>query len=346
MCIFVSWVSSKESKRVIHQTLEEALSLIRNGDQKERISAMRELVNEHVDKYNEIKGTLPAHIFSGTFSGGHSLNNLLEYNRLLNIDIDKLVDNKMAIVAAQLRNDPYVFSYWKSPSGKGYKGLVKLDYGDVMLKDPAYWHKEAFHQLYKYFQDQYDIVLDVKCSDVPRLCFISYDPNLVLKPDAKAFPVQPIEEVKTAKKESMKHRKSYPVYTGVNYRRNEPGRNAAINRKIVARIIRYLEKNKLSITSSYYEWFSVAMAIVTTFNYDVGEKYFLRLCRLDGDKHDESASVSMLRYCYEHSNFEITLGTLLYFAQRKGYKFSYKAVPKRDTDLDEKSSEKARVRVR
>lgn len=82
------------------------------------------------------------------------------------------------------------------------------------------------------------------------------------------------------------------------------------------------------------DWFCVAMAIVTAFNYDVGEKYYLRLCRLDGPKHDEKASQLMLQYCYEHSNFDITLGTLVYLAQRKGYKFSYKAVPKRDTGLD------------
>ena len=133
-----------------------------------------------------------------------------------------------------------------------------------------------------------------------------------------------------------KHRKSFAEYKGNGtYRRVKPGRNQQKDRDTVSSIVKYLEKRKTSITPNYNDWFCVAMAIVTAFNYDVGEKYYMRLCRLDGPKHDEKASLSMLQYCYEHSNFEITLGTLVYFAQRKGYKFSYKAVPKRDTGSDE-----------
>lgn len=38
-----------------------------------------------------------------------------------------------------------------SPSGKGYKGLVLLDYGDIEYKDIVYWHRVAFNQLFAYF---------------------------------------------------------------------------------------------------------------------------------------------------------------------------------------------------
>ena len=177
--------------------------------------------------------------------------------------------------------------------------------------------------------------MDIKCKDVPRLCFVSYDPDLTVKDEVRAFKVEPIEEVVKAKKVAEKHRKAFANYKGKGtYRHIMPGRNQQKDRDTVSSIVKYLEKRNISITPNYNDWFCVAMAIVTAFNYDVGEKYFLRLCRLDGPKHDEGASYAMLQYCYEHSNFEITLGTLIYLAQRKGYIFSYKAVPKRDTGLD------------
>lgn len=317
----ISFVESTKSKVVIVQSLSEALESIRTGMMKDKVRLMRDVVDTEHSKYDAIKGTLPAHIFSGIFKGGHGLVNLMGYNRVMTLDIDKLTAEAMLKVRKDLLEDPFVYAFWLSPSGKGFKGIVRLDFGDVILNDPDYWHKIAFRQLSKYFQELYGIELDKHCSDIPRLCFVSFDPDLVVKEEAKAYPVRAIDEVFVAKKVA-KDARGFQNYAGTNYRRNEPGRNTVKSRKIVGSIIKYLEKKRLSITGSYDEWFSVAMAIVTAFNYDVGERYYLRLCRLDGIKHDEAASISMLRYCYEHSNFDITLGTLIYFAQRKGYKLT------------------------
>ena len=332
----VSWISCTTSKQVAHFPLKKALASIKSGTQKENILRMRAVVDANHAEYDRIKGTLPANIFSGKFEGGHGAVNNTEYNRLLTLDIDKLDSEQMEKVKQELAGDEYVFSFWLSPSGKGYKGLVLLDYGDIELVDKVYWHREAFNQLNKYFKDKYEIELDIKCKDVPRLCFVSYDPDLVVKDEVTPFNVEPIEEVVKAQKVAEKHRKAFVGYKGNGtYKRIKPGRNLQRDRDTVSSIVKYLEKRKISITPNYNDWFCVAMAIVTAFNYDVGEKYYLRLCRLDGPKHDEKASQTMLQYCYEHSNFDITLGTLVYLAQRKGYKFSYKAVPKRDTGLDE-----------
>lgn len=331
----VSWIAGTTSKVVEHPLLGRALADIRDGKQKEKVLRMREVVEVNHDRYDAIKGTLPANIFSGRFVGGHGAVNNVEYNRLLTLDIDKLNAEQLVMVRQNLEEDEHVFAFWLSPSGKGYKGLVPLDYGDADIEDKVYWHREAFKQLEKYFMENYEIELDIHCKDVPRLCFVSYDPNIMVKNEVSPFRVELIEEVVKAKKESERHRKAFSNYHGTNYRRNEPGRNKQWDRDTVASIVKYLEKRKISITHSYCDWFSVAMAIVSTFNYDLGEKYYLKLCRLDGPRHNEEESISMLRYCYEHSNFEITLGTLIYLAQRRGYKSSIKAVPKRDTDSDE-----------
>lgn len=331
----VSWMAGTTSKVVEHPLLGRALADIRDGKQKEKVLRMREVVDTNHDRYDAIKSTLPANIFSGTFVGGHGAVNNVEYNRLLTLDIDKLNAEQLVKVRQNLEEDEHVFAFWLSPSGKGYKGLVLLDYGDADIEDKVYWHREAFKQLEKYFREKYGFELDIKCKDLPRLCYVSYDPGIRVKDGAEAFEVGPVEEAVKARKESEKHRKAFINYQGANYKRNVPGRNMQWDRDIVASIVKYLEKRKISITHSYCDWFSVAMAIVSTFNYDLGEKYYLRLCRLDGARHNEEESISMLRYCYEHSNFEITLGTLIYLAQRKGYKSSIKAVPKRDTDSDE-----------
>ncbi len=336
LALRVSWISSTTSKQVVHQTLRNALLTIRNGGQKDKILQMRSFVDSNHDIYNKIKGTLPANIFSGMFAGGHAATDITEYNRLLTLDIDQLDSEKLEQVKQNLTDDEFVFAFWLSPSGKGYKGLVLLDYGDIECEDVVYWHRVAFNQLFRYFQDKYGFDLDIKCKDVPRLCFVSYDPYLTVKNEVTAFNVEPIEEVVKANKVAEKHRRVFADYKGNGtYRRIMPGRNQQKDRDTVSSIVKYLEKRKISITPNYNDWFCVAMAIVSAFNYDVGEKYYLRLCRLDGPKHDEKASYAMLQYCYEHSNFEISLGTLVYFAQRKGYKFSYKAVPKRDTGSDE-----------
>ena len=335
LTIPVSWIEGTTSKRVVHQSLGSALAAIRDGAQKYKIERMRSVVDTDHDKYDQIKGTLPANIFSGKFVGGHAATDIVEYNCLMTLDIDKLDAAQLEKVRHDLTSDEYVSAFWLSPSGKGFKGLVKLDYGDINLEDKVYWHRVAFKQLEKYFKEKYEIELDLKCKDVPRLCFVAYDPNILVKEISVPFKVEPIEEVVKAKKEAEKHRKAFSNYQGTNYRRNEPGRNKQKDRDTVKSITKYLEKRHLSITYSYNDWYSVAMAIVTTFNYDVGEKLYLKLCELDGKaRYDKEASISMLRYCYEHSNFEITLGTLVYLAQRKGYKYSYKAVPKRDTEPD------------
>lgn len=191
----VSWIAGTTSKAVEHPLLGRALADIRDGKQKEKVLRMREVVETNHDRYDAIKSTLPANIFSGRFVGGHGAVNNVEYNRLLTLDIDKLDAEQLVKVRQDLEEDEHVFAFWLSPSGKGYKGLVPLDYGDADVEDKVYWHREAFKQLEKYFGEKYGIELDIHCKDVPRLCFVSYDPNIVVKDEVSPFRVEPIKEV-------------------------------------------------------------------------------------------------------------------------------------------------------
>jgi len=71
-----------------------------------------------------------------------------------------------------------------------------------------------------------------------------------------------------------------------------------------------------------FRWYRVAYAISNAFTHDIGEKYYLRLCRLDGVKNDEIKSRNMLIYCYERANGSISFGTIKKFAELKGYKIN------------------------
>ena len=51
-------------------------------------------------------------------------------------------------------------------------------------------HKVAFWQLYLYLLSNYGIELDRSGSDISRLCFLIWDPYLVLKDTSSVFEVK------------------------------------------------------------------------------------------------------------------------------------------------------------
>jgi hypothetical protein len=94
-----------------------------------------------------------------------------------------------------------------------------------------------------------------------------------------------------------------------------------------------LTKRGLSITYSYDEWYKVAYAISNTFTYEIGEKYYLSLCKIDIDKYNENKCRRMLENCYENSRNNINFNSLVYFANAKGFKtkIQREGVPKTAT---------------
>ena len=101
---------------------------------------------------------------------------------------------------------------------------------------------------------------------------------------------------------------------------NPEGKNKPQHREILNTLIRFLRKKHLSITENYEQWFRVAFAIANTFSCDIGLKYYLQLCELDGIRFDEIGSRKILKYCYENSNGDITFATILFYAQKVGFK--------------------------
>lgn len=281
------------------KTVREARGYLQEGD---------------VEMYKACKSMLPVVAFCGVFKGGHSKVDLVRYNSIVVIDIDHLPEETLATIAEQLRQDKYIFAYWKSPSGQGIKGLVRISGGDESRLDEH--HRQAFRQLTDYFKTEYSIDIDQSGSDYSRLCYACWDEGLVVKETAGVFYVEePAGGSVPRCTSAEKLRQSY-VETATA-RRRKVNRKADIDN--VKDIIRYLQDTGRSITYEYENWMRVAYAIAATFTAKTGLSLFLQLSRQDADKYDEEACRRMLDYCYAHTNGQVTLGTIVYLARRAGY---------------------------
>lgn len=302
-------------------TIGEVLDEIKSDKYSSQVNTLRQLLNNGNDEgYGIHKKTLPSVTFCATFNKRRKRELLKTYNSLIVIDIDKLSQEEFIRVKQVLKLDGYVFSFWESPSQKGLKGLVSISYDFVLgpnILDKV--HKSAFQKLSNYFLSTYQIELDESGSDTTRLCFLSFDPNTLIKKTINHFKISEADLAVSKQKEGTTKFICVMSKGSKDTLFNPKDKNMPENRKAIQSIIRFLSKRGLSITNTYENWYRVAYAISDTFTYEIGEKYYLSLCRLDGSKYDETSSINMLHYCYENSAYKIKFNSIIYFAKKMGY---------------------------
>lgn len=315
-------------------TITECIDNIRSGKYKSQVNRLQSyLSNDQLELYTEEKKRLPAVTFSADFNGKRNRDSIKNYTQLLVIDIDKLSQIQKNILKDQFQYDDHILTFWESPSKAGIKGLISLEYGPGFPNDDYNRkHTYAFKIVSKYFSERYSTELDNSGSDIPRLCFFSFDEHLFIRDSFKPFPIK-FDEVDFGKSTSPKKLSSlYAAEASENKKYNLFKKNHPQRRFQIYSIIKFLTKGNKSITKTYKQWYQVAYAIANTFTYDIGHKYYLSLCELDGVKYDEKQSISMLNYCYENTNGYFTFGTVVYFAKAVGYK-EKKEVPKVEVEL-------------
>lgn len=177
-CGYFRSVRGKGQNRPLLEILDE----FKSSQWRSRILALRQLTDKKAR--NAEKKKLPAVMFSAsTRKGGHRETDLADHTGLLQIDIDNLHDFDAAIALRErLRKDPHLFASWLSPGGFGVKALIRVSSSLAM-------HRVAFVSAQQWFRDTHDVPIDVSCSDPCRLCFVSYDPDLWINPDATELPV-------------------------------------------------------------------------------------------------------------------------------------------------------------
>lgn len=157
-------------------TLEKVFERIRSGKSKEVVDKIR--LAETKDSKNEIKISLPCIIFGGVFSERNG-NSLTQHSGLMVIDMDgfKTIE-EVNINAENLKKNKHIVSVFISPSGLGLKAVVKIPVCD------KYEHTKYF----KAFNEEFQIPnWDKSNSNVDRVCFESYDPNIYINWDAELY---------------------------------------------------------------------------------------------------------------------------------------------------------------
>ena len=119
------------------------------------------------------------------------------------IDLDHIGDTEAVERAKQnlIEKCPYIYCVFVSPSGDGLKVVLPIDVDttprsrDDMIKDlQAY-----FFAVEEYFSKEFPTLphIDIKCKNVNRACYISYDPKIYVNAEAQVWTKRKEQEVQT-----------------------------------------------------------------------------------------------------------------------------------------------------
>jgi hypothetical protein len=248
-------------------SIGEFLNQIKEGQYNNKILKLRNYLKKNDNKrYDQEKTKLPSITFSGLFSINRRIEAIQKYTDICVVDIDHTSEETSREIYKNFNSDPYIFSYWRSPSGNGIKGLVKFNYLIELNTSNIYlYHKYAFYKLHNYMKEKYELEMDRSGSDITRLCFISSDTNLIIKQKADEFEINAQDLILEISSPNKKTRNPKTSYFVLKEHLNPAGRN--LKRTQIQGFIKYLRNRNLSITNTYEKWYRVAYAISNTFTY-------------------------------------------------------------------------------
>ena len=164
----------------IDEEVHTILEVIRQEKFKSQIENLRLLCNQDKNQYDEKKKELPIIMFNGRFSR-FAKEGFISPSGLIVLDFDDIPSSDLTTIWNELVRNEYVFSAWLSPSGHGYKVLVKLDNNTDDTTHKEYYASLSTSPL---FPIQY---IDKTGSDISRCCFFSSDPDLYLNDNSKVW---------------------------------------------------------------------------------------------------------------------------------------------------------------
>ena len=161
-------------------TLEKAFDRIKNGAKSVELINKIRAEKDH-EKRNELKRELPCYIFAGEFKERNS-QGLVSHSGACIMDFDKFPnESEMQRLFDELTKNPYVISVFKSPSGNGWKAVVRIKKCNH-IEHPKY---------FKAFQSEFNFdYFDKSNSNVDRVCYESFDPNIFINWNAIEYAPQ------------------------------------------------------------------------------------------------------------------------------------------------------------
>lgn len=152
-------------------TLESVLKRIKEGKSKDKVDLIRK-------GNKKVKTALPCIMFAGEFNNRDG-NGLINHSGLMVTDFDKYPSAEvMNEHFEELKKNKHFLTLFISPSGDGIKGVVRIPTTDK-LNHPKYFKEFNNKYNYDYF--------DNANSNVDRVCFESYDPNIYINWNPELF---------------------------------------------------------------------------------------------------------------------------------------------------------------
>jgi hypothetical protein len=157
------------SKEPHYITVEDALNRIKNGKSKKLVEDIRSANDK--EQVNKLKLKLPSVCFSGEFKERTDAG-IEKHSGFICLDFDNVEDVDLKKV--ELKQYQFIYAVWISPSGKGLKALVKIADTDK--------HREHFQAIQEILPE-----IDKSGINVSRVCYESYDPEIIINTDAVKF---------------------------------------------------------------------------------------------------------------------------------------------------------------
>ena len=187
-CSYYEYVKRKRNQKI---TVAQFINAIRSNRWKAKVEKFRRLKAEGLLKEAEaIKSKMPAVIIAAVCEGGHSKEDVRTLSGYLMLDIDHYPGD-IHELKKLLQALPWVMGVWISISGDGMKLIVRVD-----CTTQEEYEKLAYPIVARYISQLINFPVDMRCSDLSRTCFASYDPEAFLREgECEVFPWR--EEVET-----------------------------------------------------------------------------------------------------------------------------------------------------
>lgn len=166
-----------------YMPIAKALDRIKSGASKGIIERIRTSKSE--EEKSKLKKKLPSILFAGKFSARNKDSCDIHSGYMITDFDDIPNEEEYERVINEVKANPHVYAIFKSPSGTGFKPVVKIP------KCDKFDHERYFKAFYKKYKYDY---FDKSNCDISRVCFESYDPELYIRKKALVFSPELIDD--------------------------------------------------------------------------------------------------------------------------------------------------------
>jgi hypothetical protein len=182
--------------------LDSVLEKIKDGAYADSIQPLRDALSRgETDWAAKLKKALPAFTCSALYEGKRLTPNIVHYNGIVILDIDKLEPDVLERAEAKARELPYTLFCFRSPSGNGLKIGVWPSVSHPLTAD---MHKQTFKIVASWYERELGVVIDASGKDPGRLCFVSHDPAAYIDLGKLQADLPLMEEEKTEADEVLR----------------------------------------------------------------------------------------------------------------------------------------------